>query len=293
MAEPLGGSQNQRLIATAQRWVAQAVPAILIEVTRTQGSVPRETGTRMLVSRDEVAGTIGGGHLEWQAMALARKLLQTPSDVREPQHHRYPLGPSLGQCCGGVVELKFEQLTAALLQDGPQPPPLFHVQLYGAGHVGRAIAHLLATLNVQVLWVDERESVFPPDVPDPIRCLAVDAPEVEVQQAPAGAYYLVVTHQHALDLRITEAILRRGDFAYLGLIGSATKRARFAHQLQVRGLPAELLQRMTCPIGLSGIDGKEPEVIALGVVGQMLMLQGAAQVRRRAGELRHLTQSGG
>ncbi len=278
MADPLGGSLHQRLLSTAQRWVAQAVPAIVIEVTRTQGSAPRETGTRMLVSGDEVGGTIGGGHLEWQAMLLARKLLQTPLDVREPQHHRYPLGPSLGQCCGGVVELKFEQLTAALLQDWQQAPPRFHLQLFGAGHVGRAIAHLLATLNVRVLWVDERESVFPPDVPEHIRCLAVDAPEAEVHQAPSAAYYLVVTHQHALDLRITEAILRRGDFAYFGLIGSATKRARFVHQLQARGMSSELLQRMVCPVGLPGIEGKEPEVIAVGVVGQMLAQRGASSL---------------
>ena len=276
MFDTLGGSLNQRLLSTAQRWAAQGLPAIVIEVTHTQGSVPRETGTRMLVSRDDVAGTIGGGHLEWQAMARARGLLEAASTASIAQTQRYPLGPSLGQCCGGVVELTFEHLTPALLQDWQQAPPRFHLQLYGAGHVGRAIAHLLATLNVQVLWVDERESAFPSNMPDHIRVLAVDAPEAEVQQAPAGAFYLVVTHQHALDLRITEAILRRGDFGYLGLIGSATKRARFVHQLEARGLSLALLQRMVCPIGLPGIDGKEPEVIAVGVVGQMLLHGGTA-----------------
>ena len=276
MLDTLGGSLNQRLLSTAQRWAAQGLPAIVIEVTRTQGSVPRETGTRMLVSLEDVAGTIGGGHLEWQAMALARGLLEASSTSSIPQTHRYPLGPSLGQCCGGVVELKFEHLTPALLHDWLQAPPRFHLQLYGAGHVGRAIAHLLATLNVQVLWVDERESAFPSSLPEHIRALAVDAPEAEVQQAPVGAFYLVVTHQHALDLRITEAILRRGDFGYLGLIGSATKRARFVHQLEARGVSSALLERLVCPIGLPGIEGKEPEVIAVAAVGQMLLHGGAA-----------------
>lgn len=271
MLDTLGGSLNQTLLSTAQRWAAQGLQAIVIEVTRIQGSVPRETGTRMLVSRDDVAGTIGGGHLEWQAMAVARELLVASSGASSPQTQRYPLGPSLGQCCGGVVELKFERLTPALMQDWHRPPPRFHLQLYGAGHVGRAVAHLLATLNVQVLWVDERESAFPSNLPEHIRALAVDAPEAEVQQAPVGAFYLVVTHQHALDLRITEAILRRGDFGYLGLIGSATKRARFVHQLETRGVSSALLQRLVCPIGLPGIEGKEPEVIAVGVVGQMLL----------------------
>ncbi|MFM2448567.1 MAG: hypothetical protein RIS44_1017 [Pseudomonadota bacterium] len=275
MLDTLGGSLNQTLLSTAQRWAAQGLQAIVIEVTRIQGSVPRETGTRMLVSRDDVAGTIGGGHLEWQAMALARGLLEASSTSSIPQTQRYPLGPSLGQCCGGVVELKFEHLTPALLQDWQQAPPRFHLQLYGAGHVGRAIAHVLSTLNVQVLWVDERESAFPSNLPEHIRVLAVDAPETEVQQAPPRAFYLVVTHQHALDLRITEAILRRGDFGYLGLIGSATKRARFVHQLEARGVSSALLQRMICPIGLPGIEGKEPEVIAVAAVGQMLLHRGA------------------
>ncbi|MET0335151.1 MAG: xanthine dehydrogenase accessory protein XdhC, partial [Rhizobacter sp.] len=139
-----------------------------------------------------------------------------------------------------------------------------------------AIARLLAELPVQVDWIDEREDEFPTTLghdgwPSHIRRVAVDAVEAEVRLAPPGARYLVLTHQHDLDLRITEAILRRGDFSFFGLIGSKTKRERFSHRLQERGIAPALIDRMVCPIGLPGITGKEPEVLAVAVVAQLLV----------------------
>jgi xanthine dehydrogenase accessory factor len=156
-------------------------------------------------------------------------------------------------------------------QDWPTAAPRFTLQLYGAGHVGRAIVRLLQDLPCRVQWIDERESEFPaaPSAPH-IERLCVEPVEAEVRQAPPGAFYLVLTHSHDLDMAITEAILRRGDFGYLGLIGSATKRARFLHRFEARGIAADTLARLTCPIGVPGIAGKEPEVIALGVVAQLL-----------------------
>ena len=242
---------------------------MLVQVVQHRGSVPRETGTRMLVGADAVAGTIGGGHLELQAIAQARR--QLLGRQAEPTDQHYPLGPALGQCCGGALWLRTGPLTAAALADWPAPTPLFTLQLYGAGHVGRAIVQLLATLPCQVQWIDAREAEFPaaPSAPQ-IERLCVEPVQAEVASAPPGAFYLVLTHSHALDLAITEAILRRGDFAYLGLIGSATKRARFEHRLADRGMPADALARLTCPIGLPGISGKQPELIAMAVVAQLL-----------------------
>jgi len=126
-----------------------------------------------------------------------------------------------------------------------------------------------------VQWIDERESEFPPD-PSPrhIDRLCVEPVEAEVPAAPPGACFLVLTHSHDLDLRITEAILRRGDFAYLGLIGSQTKRARFVRRFEQRGIAADVLARLTCPIGVPGIRGKEPEVIAVAVLAQLLQHTG-------------------
>ena len=261
------------LLNTARQWLADAEPAILIEVSESRGSVPREAGTRMLVSASRTAGTIGGGHLELKAMAHARALLR--GDGGLPTSLHFPLGPALGQCCGGAVSLRFDPLMAEHLTTWPSAMPKFHLQLYGAGHVGRAIARLLATLPVRVDWIDERDDEFPRTLidgawPGHIRRVAVDAVESEVREAPPGTFYLVLTHQHDLDLRITEAILRRGDFGFLGLIGSKTKRERFIHRFEQRGIAADAIARMTCPIGVPGIAGKEPEVIAVAVVAQLL-----------------------
>jgi xanthine dehydrogenase accessory factor len=265
---------NRAVRDGAQRWLATARAAVVVEVTQAQGSAPREAGTRMVVAADEALGTVGGGHLEAKAIARAREMLRTGELAAHSEH--FALGPSLGQCCGGAVTLAYGALDADALARWPAPAPLFHLQLYGAGHVGRAIATLLATLDASVDWIDEREHEFPASTtlgtawPAHIRRVCVDAVEGEVRLAPPGAFYLVLTHDHDLDLRITEAVLRRGDFGYLGLIGSKTKRARFEHRFEQRGVAPEAIARMTCPIGFDSQLGKAPEVIALGVVAQLL-----------------------
>lgn len=262
---------------TGAEWLARGEAAVVVEVLATQGSVPREAGTRMLVSAAEARGTIGGGHLELDAIELARRSL--PMGPGDDFEKRYALGPALGQCCGGVVTLRFAALSDEELARWPEPAPLFHLQLYGAGHVGRAIVRLLATLPCSVQWIDEREHEFPADWPrgwpPQVERLCVDAVEAEVGGAPAGSCFLVLTHRHDLDLRITEAILKRGDFRYFGLIGSKTKRERFIHRLQAQGIAQEAIERMTCPIGVPGIAGKAPEVIAVAVVAQLLQQAGA------------------
>lgn len=259
---------TRTLRAQALAWRAAGRPAVVVSVASSRGSVPREAGTRMLVAADAVLGTIGGGHLELKAIASARRLL---AGEPEPREQHWALGPALGQCCGGALTLQLQPLAEARPEDWALPEPRFHLQLYGAGHVGRAIVRLLDDLPCRVQWIDERESEFPaaPSAPH-IERVCVEPVEAEVAVAPPGAFYLVLTHSHDLDMAITEAILRRGDFGYLGLIGSATKRARFLHRFEARGIAPERLQRLTCPIGVPGIAGKEPEVIAVAVVAQLL-----------------------
>ena len=257
------------LRAAALAWRAAALPAVVVEVAASRGSVPREAGTRMLVSATEVLGTIGGGHLELQAIARARELIGSGGAALR-QH--IALGPTLGQCCGGALDLQFTPLAVAAPAGWPSAPPRFTLQLYGAGHVGRAIVRLLEGLDCRVQWIDEREAEFPAAPSGPhIQRLCVEPVQAEVALAPPGAHYLVLTHSHDLDLALALAILQRGDFAFFGLIGSKTKRARFAHRLQDRGIAPAQLARMICPIGLPGIEGKEPEVIAVAVVAQLLM----------------------
>ena len=299
-------SDIEPLRRTARLWLAMRRPSIEVQVLEARGSVPREAGTRMLVAADAVAGTIGGGHLELQAIRQARAWLagglqsdlpgdgpHCQPDAAHPagphgaqvRDQHYALGPSLGQCCGGALTLRSQPLSAAGLAAWPALAPLFTLQLYGAGHVGRAIAALLAPLPCRVSWIDERESEFPGDPsPTHIERLCVEPVDAEVRQAPPGAFYLVLTHDHALDLAITDAILRRGDFGFLGLIGSATKRAKFLHRFEQRGLPDSALARLTCPIGVPGVAGKQPEVIALAVVAQLLQQASASAALADAGQ---------
>ncbi len=259
------------LRGAALQWQAAARPAVVVSVGATQGSVPRETGTRLLVAADEVLGTIGGGHLELQAIADARALLSRGASAAAFEQ-RIALGPSLGQCCGGALTLHFTPLAQAMPAAWQAEPPRFFLQLYGAGHVGRAIVRLLADLPCRVQWVDERESEFPPGpLPPHIEKVCVEPVQAEVSAAPPAAFFLVLTHSHALDLALAEAILARGDAAWFGLIGSKTKRARFEHRLLARGFATEAVQGMVCPIGLPGLAGKQPEVLAVSVVAQLLL----------------------
>jgi len=277
----------------AARRLAAGTPAVVVTVDLALGSAPREAGTRMLVDAEGVHGTIGGGHLELKAIAEAKAMLReaqagaaSPASTL-PRTRHYPLGPALGQCCGGAVTLGYAPLDAAALAAWPEPEPRFFLQLYGAGHVGRAIA----PLDVRVDWIDERENEFPErffeesDAPWPahIRKVCVDAVEAEVEEAPPGAFYLVLTHRHDLDLKIAMAVLERGDFAFCGLIGSKTKRARFRHRFEVRGIARESIERLTCPIGIEGIEGKEPEVIAAAVVAQLLLVASTLRPQRAGG----------
>ena len=258
----------------AMHWLEQRIPAVVVEIVEARGSAPRGAGTRMLVSAVRAIGTIGGGHLEFKALATAKAMLAARDT--QPHRDRYPLGPALGQCCGGVVELEFALLDDSALLRWPDSPPLLHLQMHGGGHVGHAIATLLTTLDVRVDWIDERDDAFAPTTtlgtpwPDSVRRRVADGAEGEVAAAPAGAFFLVLTHDHALDFRIVEAALKRDDAGFVGLIGSKSKRERFRHRLARRGMSEEQVARMQCPVGLPGITGKQPEVIALAVVAQLM-----------------------
>jgi xanthine dehydrogenase accessory factor len=272
----------------AEAWAAAGRAAVVVTVVEHQGSVPRETGTRMLVAADAVVGTIGGGHLELQALQRARQCLQTWASTgsawaaKDParaelveapvETQRIALGPSLGQCCGGALVLRYTLLAADPPAQWPGPRPRFTLHLFGAGHVGRAIVNSLATVPCRVRWVDERESEFPAAaLPPHIERVCAEPVQAEVAAAATGDAFLVLTHSHDLDLAITREILARGDFGFFGLIGSATKRAKFERRLAERGVAPGLVARITCPIGLPGLRGKEPGVIAVAAVAQLLL----------------------
>lgn len=248
---------------------------VIVAIAGSEGSVPRETGAAMIVADASVAGTIGGGHLELKAQALARELLARASVAagEAPVLRRFPLGPALGQCCGGVVHLALRLCRSGVVPRDLEiraPLPLFHLRLYGAGHVGQALVDVLSAVECEITWIDSREQMFPARVPDHARVEFSEAPQEEVAGAPAGAFHLVMTHSHALDLAITERILRRADAGFVGLIGSLTKRAVFERRLRERGVDETSLAQLVCPIGVAGITGKSPGVVAIAIAAQLL-----------------------
>lgn len=289
----------------------------LVLLAETRGSTPREAGTVMLAglpdeepdeAPDELgkllAGTVGGGELEYQLLAEAGRLLAGQPDSFSRTRRDYPLGPALGQCCGGSVRAVLEiwppaqlpalqalladrpgwlahgaadnSLPAAHAKDSPRPPvasqpftrrvPFY---LYGAGHVGRAVMAITGDLPLDRYWIDTGESRFPADMDASITRLVARDPAHIARYAESGAIHLVMSYSHALDQAICHRVLKQDDFFRLGLIGSATKRARFESRLAAAGFSETQLARLVCPIGLADIPGKDPAFLALSVAGQI------------------------
>ncbi len=255
-----------------------AQDAVLVTVQSHRGSVPREAGAWMAVFSDHVLGTVGGGHVEWRAIKEARQQLATGGPV---QVRRYSLGPALGQCCGGEMHLRFECVGASdlpilrqRLADQMDTKPL--VALFGGGHVGRALMAVLQTLPLRLLWIDSRDEIFPPDVAEHVVCEHSQPVHGAVASLPPGAHVLVMSFSHAEDLDVVAACLQRqrsrADVPFIGLIGSRTKWVTFRHRLMDRSFTEAELAQVTCPIGVAGISGKEPEVIAVAVAAQLLQV---------------------
>ena len=245
-------------------------PAVLVSVDSIVGSTPREPGARMIVTERDLYGTIGGGNLEYQACSIARNQLVLGAD---DGLQRFPLGAGLGQCCGGLVNLMFERLGvdsdwAGIAQEDED----LELYLFGAGHVGSALVRSLSDLPIRINWIDSRDDMLPQQPPAGVNAICTDTPEAEVDAAAAGSYFLVMTHDHSLDQRLCEQILKRDDFAYFGLIGSLSKRRNFETRMRRRGIDAGKFERMTCPIGIGGITSKQPAQIAISVAAEILQV---------------------
>jgi xanthine dehydrogenase accessory factor len=266
----------------------------MVSVTATQGSAPRDAGARLIVTPEGLRGTIGGGTLEWRAIAAAQAMLGRGVATKVTSH---ALGPELGQCCGGRVQLAtevFDRSNLAVLRElaaretegrftirGRIAPldiletfgdDYRRIYLFGAGHVGRALVLALAPLPFDVYWIDPRPGAFPRAVPQNVTALAPDEPIDVLADTPVGSIALVMTHSHALDLAVTDAALRNRRFAHVGLIGSATKRARFEKRLREAGVDTARIAGLICPIGLTEIRSKEPAMIAASTAAQLLVL---------------------
>jgi xanthine dehydrogenase accessory factor len=334
MADPAGV-----LIAELAARVARDGRAVLVTIAHASGSTPREAGTSMIVGASDVHATIGGGHLEFEAIRIGRDALAQRERPR-PWLVRFPLAARLGQCCGGVATLVFAVVdardsawigeaaqcerercamtivtriggdsdtctverrpeatnagAALVTTDGTTSlvhtivPTDFNVVVFGNGHVGRALVQVLGVLPVHVRWVDERASDFPASAPANVEVVATDAPEAELADVPRGAFVVVATHNHALDLAVVTAALSRDDWRYLGLIGSISKRNQFEKRLAARGFAPEQLARITCPIGRTGltIRSKNPGAIAVAVATEMLAVHESARASEGASRMK-------
>lgn len=248
---------------------------VIATVINIKGSAPREVGATILIANDEILGTIGGGTLEYQVMQTARTFLAENKPVGFHHQQNYILGTEMGQCCGGQVEVAYQLTNDTQHWQDPLHAnrQQFNIVLFGAGHVGQALVSILATQPCQVHWVDSRSELFPSTLPTNVTRYTPDTPTSLISEMPTDSYFLVMTHDHALDLDICDHVLALQDVRFLGLIGSATKAARFRSQLLSRGLEQRTIDRLTCPIGISGIGSKLPSSIAVGVVAQLLELE--------------------
>jgi xanthine dehydrogenase accessory factor len=254
--------------------------AIVCELTAVRGSSPREQGTFMLVGSDGLFGTIGGGALEYMVIEHARRLIANgeAADAMD-----VPLGPEIGQCCGGRVEVSLAHADAdrraeLVAQVAADDAALPQVYIFGAGHVGRAMAQMLALLPVQLSVIDTRRdeiALLPPD----IDARVVAMPEAVVRSAPAGSSYVIVTHDHALDFLIAQEALARTDAPYVGMVGSRTKRSRFASWFRSEGGDEAALDRLVLPIGQQGLGDKRPAVIAALAVAEIMVQIGQREAQ--------------
>ena len=256
-----------------------ATPYVIITVLGAMGSTPRDNGTKMLVTAQDDFCTIGGGHLEYKAIAIARDMLR--SGQTQQHIEKFPLGASLGQCCGGSTHVLFESF----------PGTAINLMLFGAGHVGTALVGILGQLPCRVRWVDSRQDQFPTQLPANVQAVVSDSPADEVAGMPAGSYFLVMTHNHPLDFAITEAVIKRGDARYVGMIGTQTKWRRFQMRFEHRGYEAQDFEAVHCPVGSVQVPGKLPMEVATSIAAQLIgeyQLDSAQRETRRGVDWRQL-----
>lgn len=263
-------------VTTLRTFIAAHPATVVAELTAVRGSSPREAGTFMLISPEAQVGTIGGGALEYMVIDRARQVLR---DGLHEDSLDIPLGPEIGQCCGGRVDVALRRVTAveaerlaARLEAELAARP--HVYLFGSGHVGHALARALAALPLRVHVVDTRPDELA-DLPENVETHAVAMPEAVVRSAPRGSAFVILTHDHALDFLIAAEALQRADAPYIGMVGSMTKKARFRSWYLGEGYPAAPLDRLVLPIGgkafPGGIGDKRPEVIAALAAAEILV----------------------
>ncbi|WP_299666775.1 xanthine dehydrogenase accessory protein XdhC [uncultured Psychromonas sp.] len=239
---------------------------VIITLLGAAGSTPRASGTKMVVSENNIYATIGGGHLEFKAIKHARQLITQGETCQQVEN--FQLGASLGQCCGGQVLVLFEVFASDNM----------HLDIYGAGHVAQALIPMLGQLPIRVRWIDSRADLFPEQIPSNVQKVVDEAPVDQVNNAVKNTASLILTHNHQLDFSLTQAVIKRADSLWLGVIGSETKAKKFQYRLSQRGFTDAQVQTMVCPVGLKEVPGKLPMEVAISIAGQLVELYQSVQV---------------
>ena len=236
----------------------QGMPYVIATVLGAAGSIPRDQGSKMVITASDEFDTLGGGHLEFSVTQKARDLMATGEAGNQVEH--FPLGATLGQCCGGSVTVLME----SFVQQG------MNLTVFGAGHVAKSLITILGGLPGQVRWVDSRSEMFPETVPSNVQVLNMEHPQDIIETLPANSQILILTHNHQLDFDLVELAVKRGDFSYLGCIGSDTKAERFQMRLKHRGFNEEQVDSLICPVGNQDIPGKLPMEVAVSMCGELI-----------------------
>ena len=231
---------------------------VIVTVLEVRGSSPREEGAKMIVTEDQSYLSIGGGNLEYQAIALSRELILEAGLVSKIED--FPLGPKVGQCCGGKVRLLFESFPAETIR----------ISIFGAGHVGKALIGIVSQLPYRIRWIDSREHEFPKAIPSNVEKVVSGRPHLDIRSSSMADYFVVMSHSHKIDFEIVQAVLKMGNYRYLGLIGSESKKKRFESRLIKRGVPDDQISRLSCPMGIGQITGKSPIEVAVSVASELI-----------------------
>jgi len=231
---------------------------VLVTLLATRGSTPRASGTKMVISAYDIYATIGGGHLEYKVIEQARGFIEQGISCQHIEN--FQLDANLGQCCGGSTAVMFEVFSETAL----------HLDIYGAGHISHALITLLGQLPLRIRLIDSRATLFPATLPNNVLKVVDEEPLQQVSRAPANSAFLILTHSHHLDFELCQAIIKRNDTLWLGVIGSNSKSKKFKHRLAHRGFTSQQIQQMICPIGLAQVQGKLPMEVAISVAGQLI-----------------------
>ena len=240
---------------------------IKAKIINTEGSVPREKGIYMMISKDDIFGTIGGGHLEFLVINKSKDLLK--NGIKKSETLNIPLGPGIGQCCGGYVQIQLTHHAngAGSIENSLENNNLF---IFGAGHIGQALSSKSLDLNFNIHLIDSRKNFLLMNKYEDIEYILAKQPWKLIKNLSLNSYFIILTHSHDYDFKIINEILIYKSFKFIGLIGSKTKKNRFLSMLEKNGHEKKLINLIECPVGLKINHSKEPNEIAISILAKLI-----------------------